>query len=45
MIPQVQMADEGEYSCHVFNDYDSNEKSLFLTIQGNQKLITFVFNL
>lgn len=35
MIPQVQMADEGEYSCHVFNEHDSNKRSLFLTIQGN----------
>lgn len=35
VIPQVQVEDQGEYNCHVFNDRDSKEKSLTLTIQGD----------
>lgn len=39
IIPHVQVEDQGEYNCHVFNDRDSKEKSLTLTIQGNYKLL------
>lgn len=35
IIPEVQVEDQGEYNCHVFNDRDSKEKSLTLTIQGD----------
>ncbi|XP_025417711.1 contactin isoform X2 [Sipha flava] len=34
IIPKVQVEDQGEYSCHVFNDRDSKEKSVSLTIQA-----------
>lgn len=35
IIPHVQIEDQGEYVCNVFNDRDSKEKSVFLTIQGD----------
>lgn len=35
VIPEVQVEDQGEYNCHVFNDRDSKEKSVTLTIQGD----------
>lgn len=35
IIPKVQVEDQGEYNCHVFNDRDSKDKSVTLTIQGN----------
>ncbi|XP_060843865.1 contactin [Rhopalosiphum padi] len=34
IIPEVQVEDQGEYNCHVFNDRDSKEKSVTLTIQA-----------
>lgn len=34
IIPQIRVEDQGEYICNVFNDRDSKEKSVFLTIQG-----------
>ncbi|XP_022171906.1 contactin [Myzus persicae] len=34
VIPEVQVEDQGEYNCHVFNDRDSKEKSVTLTIQA-----------
>lgn len=36
IIPHVQIEDQGEYVCNVFNDRDSKEKSVFLTIQGDK---------
>lgn len=35
IIPEVQVEDQGEYVCHVFNDRDSKQKSVSLTIQGD----------
>jgi hypothetical protein len=43
IIPKVQVEDQGEYSCHVFNDRDSKEKSVSLTIQGDYKLLLFSY--
>ncbi|VVC34534.1 Hypothetical protein CINCED_3A024063 [Cinara cedri] len=34
IIPEVQVEDQGEYVCHVFNDRDSKQKSVSLTIQA-----------
>lgn len=41
IIPKVQVEDQGEYNCHVFNNRDSKEKSVTLTIQGDYKLMLF----
>ncbi|XP_050530514.1 contactin [Daktulosphaira vitifoliae] len=34
IIPRVQVEDQGEYNCHVFNDRDSKEKSVLLSVQA-----------
>lgn len=40
IIPEVQVEDQGEYVCHVFNDRDSKQKTVSLTIQGDNIIYT-----
>lgn len=39
VIPRVQVEDQGEYVCRIYNDKNTMERSVTLNIQGTLSVI------